>query len=129
MLVVDDQQDARNLVKRLLQDCHAEVVDAPNATIALRICQEFRPQVLVSDIGMPDVDGFELIRRLRRMPEGADILAIALTAYARPEERNQALEAGYQVHLAKPVNAAELTAAVATLLGRQDVDSGAAQRC
>jgi signal transduction histidine kinase len=129
MLVVDDQQDARNLVKRLLQDCHAEVVDAPNATIALRICQEFRPQVLVSDIGMPDVDGFELIRRLRRMTEGADILAIALTAYARPEERNQALEAGYQVHLAKPVNAAELTAAVATLLGRQGINSRAAQRC
>jgi CheY-like chemotaxis protein len=130
ILVVDDQQDARNLVKRLLQDCQAEVADAPNAIIALRLCQEFRPQVLVSDIGMPGIDGFELIRRLRRLPEGAGILALALTAYARPEERQQAIEAGYQIHLAKPVNAAELTAAVATLLGHEAVTAReAAQRC
>lgn len=118
VLVVDDQQDARNLVKRLLLDCQAEVADAPNATIALRICQEFRPHVLVSDIGMPEVDGFELIRRLRMQPGGADVMAVALTAYARPEERDQVIEAGYQVHIAKPVNAGELTAAIAALLQR-----------
>lgn len=118
ILVVDDQQDARNLVKRLLLDCQAEVADASNATTALRICQEFHPHVLVSDIGMPDVDGFELIRRLRLQPGGSDVMAVALTAYARPEERNQVIEAGYQMHIAKPVNAAELTAAIASLLHR-----------
>jgi signal transduction histidine kinase len=118
VLVVDDDQDARNLVKRLLLDCHAEVVDAPNAAIALRLCQEFLPHVLVSDIGMPEVDGFELIRRLRLQPGGSDILAVALTAYARPEERQQVIEAGYQRHIAKPVNSAELTTTIAALLQR-----------
>ena len=120
VLVVDDQQDARELVARMLQECGAQVVMAGGAEEALRLVEQERPQVLVSDIGMPEVDGFELLKRIRALGEsrGGRVPAIALTAFARSEDRTRALQRGFQVHVSKPVEAAELIATVASVAGR-----------
>ena len=120
VLVVDDQPDARELVARMLSECGAEVIIADGAQQALALVERERPDVLVSDIGMPDVDGFELLKRIRALgPErGGKVPAIALTAFARSEDRTRALHRGFQVHVAKPVEAAELVASVASVAGR-----------
>jgi PAS domain S-box-containing protein len=120
LLVVDDEPDARSLVKRLLEQCHATVALAGNATEALRQFDGGRFDLLISDIGMPGQDGYELIREIRRRETARDrkTPAIALTAFARSEDRRRAMLAGYQSHIAKPVEPSELIAAVATLLGR-----------
>jgi PAS domain S-box-containing protein len=120
VLVVDDQVDARELVARVLTDCKAEVFSAGTAEEALRLIELERPDVLVSDIGMPDMDGFELLRRIRALgPErGGRTPAIALTAFARSEDRTRALHRGFQVHCSKPVEPAELIATVASVAGR-----------
>lgn len=111
VLVVDDEPDARSLIQRLLQDQHARVLTAASADEALQILHCEPLDLLVSDIGMPGKDGYALIRRLRTIdhPNGR-IPAIALTAYARMEDRMQAIDAGYQSHLSKPVEPGELTA-------------------
>jgi PAS domain S-box-containing protein len=120
VLVVDDEPDARLLVARILSDHRAEVVTTASADEALPALQRERPQVLISDIGMPEVDGYELMRRVRSMSSGngGAVPAVALTAFARPEDRLRALHAGYQMHVAKPVEPAELVAVVASLAGR-----------
>ena len=120
VLVVDDQPDARELVARVLQECKAEVITAANAEEALILVERERPDVLVSDIGMPDVDGFELIKRVRALGEkrGGKVAAIALTAFARSEDRTKALQHGFQVHVSKPVEPEELIATVASVAGR-----------
>ena len=120
VLVVDDQSDARDLIKRVLEDCEAEVFTAGTADEALELLETHRPDVLVSDIGMPDADGFELIRRVRALgaDRGGKIPAIALTAFARPEDRTRALRAGFLVHVSKPVDPSELVATVASLAER-----------
>jgi CheY-like chemotaxis protein len=120
ILVVDDEADGRDLVKRVLEGCGAEVFTAGAAHEALAILERERPQVLVSDIGMPHVDGFELLRRIRALgPTGGGTLpAIALTAFARAEDRTQALHAGFAVHVSKPVEPFELIATVASVAGR-----------
>jgi CheY-like chemotaxis protein len=117
VLVVDDEEDARLLVRAVLEDCGCRVTTARNADDALARMVEEVPDVLLSDIGMPDVDGYELIRRVRLLPHerGGDVPAAALTAYARPEDRRRMLNAGYSIHLPKPVEPAELVAVVATL--------------
>ena len=122
MLVVDDQTDARDLIKRVLEDCGAEVLTAGTADEALALVEAQRPDVLVSDIGMPDADGFELLRRVRALgPErGGKVPAIALTAFARSEDRTRALRAGFLVHVSKPVDPSELVATVASVAGRVD---------
>jgi signal transduction histidine kinase/CheY-like chemotaxis protein len=116
ILVVDDEPDARTLIQRLLQDHHASVLMASSTDEALRILHSEPLDVLVSDIGMPGEDGYALIRRLRALdhPNGR-IPAIALTAYARVEDRVKAIDTGYQSHLSKPVEPAELTAMVKRL--------------
>lgn len=116
VLVVDDEPDARELAKRILLECHADVVVAKNGREALHILNLSPPDVLVSDIGMPEIDGYELLRRARAA--GCQIPAAALTAFARAEDRTQALEAGFQTHLTKPLEARDLVAAVANLAGR-----------
>jgi signal transduction histidine kinase/ActR/RegA family two-component response regulator len=118
VLVVDDQEDARDLLNRLFLECGARVETVPSAAEALEAVRGFRPDVLVSDLGMPGEDGYELVRRLRALPpeEGGTIPAAAVSALARPEDRRRALAAGYQIHLAKPVEPAELLAAVARLV-------------
>jgi signal transduction histidine kinase/ActR/RegA family two-component response regulator len=120
VLVVDDQPDARDMIKRVLEDCDADVVTAGSAAEALRAVEEGRPDVLVSDIGMPDVDGYELLRRIRALgpPPGGHLPAIALTAFARSEDRTRALRAGFLAHLSKPVEPSELLATVASVVGR-----------
>jgi CheY-like chemotaxis protein len=111
---------ARELVKQLLSDCHAEVHTAASAVEALATLQRVRPDLMLSDIGMPERDGFQLIRDVRRLsPEsGGRTPAIALTAFARSDDRTRAMLAGYQVHMAKPIEPHELLATVASLAGR-----------
>jgi PAS domain S-box-containing protein len=120
VLVVDDETDARNLVKRVLESCDVLVLTANNAPDAMRLVEQARPDVLVSDIGMPVVDGYMLLRQIRAMGKdrGGDVPAIALTAFARSEDRTRALLAGYLVHITKPIEASELIATVASLAGR-----------
>ena len=118
VLVVDDEPDARSLVRRLLGDCGAVVTTAASAREALALIRAERPDVLVSDIGMPNEDGYALIRRVRSLgpDEGGDTPAIALTAYARSEDRMRAVMAGFQHHVVKPVEPAELITMVASLV-------------
>ena len=119
VLVVDDDADARYLVRRMLSDCDADVVVASSAVEALNVLATGPlPDVVVSDIGMPEMDGYEFIRRVRTQPGVERLPAVALTAFARPEDRHRALTSGYQSHIAKPVEPSELIAAVATLGGR-----------
>ncbi|HEX3725743.1 MAG TPA: ATP-binding protein, partial [Pirellulales bacterium] len=128
VLVVDDEQDTRDLVRRVLRECAAEVFTASSTREALEVLAHQRPNVILSDIGMPHQDGFELIRRIRSLgPEcGGDVPAAALTAFARPEDRRRALLAGYQRHVAKPVEPAELVAVVAALAASES-DRGNSQ--
>ena len=116
VLVVDDEPDARDVVRRLLATAGAEVITAASAVEALDLLERHQPDVLVSDIGMPDIDGYELIRKVRMIGKGTGaVRAVALTAFARLEDRTRAMLAGYQMHLAKPVDARELIVTVATL--------------
>jgi len=117
VLVVDDDEDARDVLSASLKNYGAEVTTAAGASQALDILAVEKKDVLVSDINMPGMDGYELIRRVRTMrPEqGGRIPAVALTAYARAEDRVQALQTGYQMHVTKPVEPAELEVVVATL--------------
>jgi PAS domain S-box-containing protein len=119
VLVVDDEPDGRSLIERLLRDCEATVTTASSAREAMERVVRERPDVLLSDIGMPKEDGYALIRRVRELGgENGCIPAIAVTAYARPEDRVKAIEAGYQMHLAKPVEPAKLVEMVASLVKR-----------
>ncbi len=117
VLVVDDETDAREWIRTVLQDSGAEVILAASVGEALEALQQSRPDVLVSDIGMPGEDGYALMRKIREMESvsGVSIPAVALTGYARVEDYREALAAGFQLHVAKPVRAAELIAVVASL--------------
>jgi PAS domain S-box-containing protein len=121
VLAVDNEPDARDLLKRVLEECGARVLVAASAEEGLLLVQRERPDMIVSDIGMPGVDGYEFIRQVRRLPpeEGGKTPAAALTAFARAEDRTRALRAGYQTHVAKPVEPAELAAVVASLATRR----------
>jgi PAS domain S-box-containing protein len=123
VLVVDDENDACILIQRALRDYKAEVVTAQSAKEGLALVESARPDILVSDIGMPEIDGYEFLRRVRILtPErGGKTPAIALTAFARSEDRTRALMAGYSVHVAKPVEPNELIVTVASLAGRTGV--------
>jgi PAS domain S-box-containing protein len=119
VLIVDDEPDGRSLIERLLRDCEATVTTAGSAREAMERVIRERPDVLLSDIGMPKEDGYALIRRVRELGgEKGRIPAIAVTAYARAEDRAKAIEAGYQMHLAKPVEPAKLVEMVASLVKR-----------
>ncbi len=123
VLVVDDEADARRLVERVLSECGAEVALASSAAEALERLDDFKPHVLVSDVGMPDQDGYDLMRSVRsRGKSSAEIPAAALTAFARSEDRRRAMLAGFQTHVSKPVDPAELLAVVASLAGRTGTD-------
>jgi CheY-like chemotaxis protein len=121
VLVVDDEADARNLVKRLLEMAGATVSMAASASEAFDHISTGRPDVLVCDIGMPGEDGYSLIRRLRVLEQRQEnaLPAVALTAYARSEDRTKAIRSGFQNHLAKPVEPAELLAVVSSLAARK----------
>jgi CheY-like chemotaxis protein len=117
VLVVDDDQDARDLLADVLETHGVRVVAVPSMTEALSELDRLVPDVVVSDLGMPDRDGFEFVRRIRERPpqQGGNVPAIALTAYAGPEDRARALTAGFQVHLPKPIDFHELLATLANL--------------
>ena len=119
LLVVDDDDDSRDLIGYMLEGQGATVACASSAVEALGLLEESPPDVLVSDIGMPDVNGYSLIRRVRRLPgaRGGRTPAIALTAYARAEDGERAFAAGFQAHVTKPVDLGRLTALVANLAG------------
>jgi PAS domain S-box-containing protein len=124
VLLVDDEPDARELVARLLKASGASVTSAGSGAEALTLSQSHRPDILISDIGMPGMDGYELLRRMREGDgvQGGRIPAVALTAFARSEDRTRALLAGFLVHVAKPVQPSELVATVASITGRTGRD-------
>jgi len=118
LLVVEDDEDARDILQVALHAAGAEVDLAGSTREALEALARRRPQVLVSDIGMPGEDGYELMRRVRalRADQGGNVPAIALTAYTRTQDRMRALSAGFTMHLVKPVNVAELVRSIANLI-------------
>jgi len=122
VLIIEDEADARAMLRVALEQSGANVTAVASADEALRALVQVRPDVVISDIGMPDEDGYALIRKLRALPPeaGGQIPALALTAYARDEDRRQALSAGFQMHLSKPVEPDKLIATVARLAGRME---------
>jgi PAS domain S-box-containing protein len=116
VLVVEDEPDAAEFVTNLLEIHGADVVRAASAREALDVVARSHPDILISDIGLPEMDGYQLIERIRKMDvaHGGGILAVALTAFARSEDRTRALLAGYQTHLTKPIESTELVATVAS---------------
>jgi len=119
VLVIDDDADGRELLRRVLEDQAATVTTMSSGEEALDALRSVKPHLIVSDIGMPVMDGYQLMRSLRaREAQGEKIPAIALTAFAREEDRKRALLAGYQAHLAKPFDVAELILVAADLAGR-----------
>lgn len=119
IVVVDDEPDARELLSSLLKAHGAEVTQCNSAAAALEAIRKVRPQILVSDIGMPQMDGYALIKKVRELTseEGGLVPAIALTAYTRVEDRVRALSQGFQMFVPKPVEPSELIAAIKSLSG------------
>jgi CheY-like chemotaxis protein len=117
VLVVDDDADTRELLLEALEGCGARARGAASAAEAFDVVERDCPDILLSDIGMPGEDGYALIRRIRTLPpaRGGAIPAAALTAYTRSEDRSLALDAGFQLHLAKPLDPSALIAAVVSL--------------
>ncbi len=120
ILLVDDEADTREMLRALLEQCGAQVELAASTAEALTVFARRRPDVLLSDIGMPGADGYALIEQLRRLPPaaGGEVPAVALTAYARTEDRTRALLVGFNNHVSKPVEPLELLAVIASLAGR-----------
>lgn len=120
VLVVDDEADTRELIREVLRECGSEVILSRSAAEALEAIEQHKPDILISDLGMPDEDGYSLISKIRALPSerGGHIPAAALTAYARAEDRMRVLRSGFQFHLPKPVDSAELVTVVASLAGR-----------
>ena len=122
VLLVDDEVETRQIISTVVQRTGAEVKTCTSAREALTELVAWRPHVILSDIGMPDEDGYSFINRVRSLPhdEGGATPAAALTAYARDEDRKQALDAGYQMHIAKPIGAGQLVNMIARLAGREN---------
>jgi len=122
VLVVDDEIDTRDLLKTVLSKQGARVTTAASAAAALSLLSRVKPHVLISDVGMPGTDGYALMRRVRALPvdRGGNIPAVALTAYAREQDRKRAIDAGYQIHLTKPIEITQLSASVAHLINSRD---------
>ena len=118
VLVVDDEPDTLDLLRRVLGDSRAQVAAAPSVEAALATLEGFEPHVLVSDVSMPGRDGYELIKAVRTRSDAEHLPAAALTAYTSPDDADRAHAAGFQVHLAKPVEPEQLVKVVARLAGR-----------
>ena len=116
VLAVDDQQDTRDLIALALTRYGAEVRASESALSALETIAEWQPNVIVSDIGLPEMDGYDFMRELRKTEGGGKrIPAIALTGYAGAVDESKALNAGYELHFSKPINLSELAQAIAKL--------------
>jgi signal transduction histidine kinase len=122
VFAIDDEEDALNLLRVVLETAGAEVTTLNSPVTALERISEVKPNVLVIDLGMPEIDGCELITRIRQSGDKTirRIPAAALTAFARSEDRTKALRSGFEMHLAKPVDPGELVASVATLARRAE---------
>ena len=120
VLKIDDDADTRKLLRTVLEQCGAEVQDAASAEEGLTEAKRGKPSIIVSDIGMPRQDGYQFIEKFRAWEQeaGSWTPAVALTAYARAEDRVRALAAGYQIHVAKPIEPVEFALVVARQLGR-----------
>ena len=118
---MDDQRDTLEVIETILIQCGAVARTCDNVADALELVQSWRPDVIVADIGLPGQDGYALIERLRALDpaRGGSTPAVALTAYTRVEDRMKTLSAGYQMHVPKPVEPAELVTIIASLAGRQ----------
>lgn len=116
VLVVEDEPDTRELVASVLELLGADVTACSNGEDALATFEAFGPHVVVSDLSLPRVDGWEMIRRLRATPLGRNVPALALSANASLEDAGRALDAGFDVHLAKPISREELVAAVLSVV-------------
>ena len=118
LLVVDDEVDTRDLLVFVLEECGAEVRAVASGKEALEIFSSWQPDILLSDIGMPEMDGYMLINKIRSMPpsQGGQIPAIALTAYAGETNHQQIIKAGFNKHITKPVEPVELAKTIANLL-------------
>lgn len=114
IMVVEDQADARELIRLILEQQGAQVIEASSSKQALEIIKESIPDVLISDIGMPDEDGYSFLKKVRSLPQdkGGNVPALALTAYTKEEDRELAIAAGFQMHLGKPLDITELVQAV-----------------
>jgi CheY-like chemotaxis protein len=123
---VDDEPDVRELLTVAIQESGAEAIAVESASEALKVLDKSQPDVLVSDIGMPLEDGYTLIRQVREREakQGGLLPAVALTAYVREEDSNNAIASGFQKHMSKPVDTTQLVRVVASLVGRT-VDEGA----
>lgn len=130
VLAIDDDQDARSFMQTLLSSHGAQVRTAASAAEAMDALAQFRATVLLSDVGMPGMDGHDLIRAIRALPpeEGGDVAAVAITAYARETDRQAALAAGFDAHLAKPLQTEALLRTVASLVKRSRAARDTAQR-
>ena len=126
VLIVDDEPDARHVLQRVLQSRGATVSVAESSATGITFLHQHLCDVIVSDIGMPDQDGYSFLQRVRALPGRAEIPAIALTAFARSEDRIRAMLAGFQLHMAKPVEPLEFIAMVAALAGRVRAPLGGA---
>ena len=120
VMVVDDDLDALELVRRVLEGCKARVTSCSSAAQCLEAVSDCRPDVLITDIGMPHADGYSLVRALRALPreKGGETPAVALTAFARSEDRRRAMLSGFDMHVSKPVEPGELVAVVARMARR-----------
>lgn len=118
VLVLEDNEDARELVATTLRHAGAQVITAETLSAAVTLLETIIPHVVVSDIAMPSGTGYDFVKKLRTRPQTAGVPAIALTAYARPEDRTRAFEAGFNAHIGKPVDPAALVRAVASAAGR-----------
>ncbi len=120
VLVVDDEPDSRDLLMTILTNCGSDVRCSDSAATAMLEFNDWNPDLLVSDIGMPIEDGYSLIRRVRKLASHhARIPAVALTAYATDEDRSQALLAGFQMHVPKPIEPESFVTSIASVLGRK----------
>jgi len=120
VLLVDDEPEARSILSTVIKRRGAEVKACESAHEALNVLGDWLPDVLISDLAMPDEDGYSFIEKVRSLPadRGGEIPAAALTAYARDEDRKRALAAGYQMHIAKPVSSSQLVTMIAALVRR-----------
>jgi CheY-like chemotaxis protein len=121
VLIVDDELDARELIQEMLVQRDANVITAASAAEGLKLLKAERPDVIISDISMPEKNGYQFIAEVRNLPaeDGGRTPAIALTAFVQMEEKTKAVSAGYQKHLPKPVDAFELVTAITSLAVRK----------
>jgi CheY-like chemotaxis protein len=125
VLLVEDETDANAVLRKVLEVAGAQVAFAYDANTGRELLRAQRPDILVSDIGMPDEDGMSLVASVRRMPPPlCDTPALALTAYARAQDRGQAIDAGFDAHVHKPIDPDELIRAIASVLAHRRRGSG-----